>query len=520
LRLSIAKIGLLLVIVIVLPTIFFSAYEVSNLQRNEQMIDSIYVRQLESVLFSINQYSDDVVSSWASDIDAILKSNNIYKKERFHEFMNGHQSVNWIFLSDSINQAEIYSKVGDDEQKQIQDTMVNNLLRDNKMSITKLYQYIKSGYRKIQPVDIKADGKSLFLFLVTKSENLHQLCGIIVNTESFIRENLGPKIQSVAQNTFYISVFDKKNNNEIYSNELTVNPQRNIEHKKSIWLFPDYELGIKLKGETISDLANRRTNFNLWTIVILDIILLLAAWFVYRAVRQEIKLAQLKSEFVANVSHEIRTPLAIINMYSETLQMDRLKSEDKKHEYYKVINTETNRLSGIVNKILNFSKIESGKRAYKFEISDLNGIVKQVVETYQHHFKTKEFSCKTYFYQDKLTIKADREAVTDAIINLIDNAIKYSSDKKQIDIKTGLEKDNIYAEVKDYGIGIENKDQKLVFEKFYRVTSGNLAYKAQGSGIGLSIVKHIMEAHGGSVALESIPGKGSTFRLNFPKMST
>ena len=258
----------------------------------------------------------------------------------------------------------------------------------------------------------------------------------------------------------------------------------------------------------------------MFVIIILDIVLLLAAWFVYRAVRQQIRLAQLKSDFVANVSHEIRTPLAIINMYSETLEMDRIKSEEKKHEYYKIINTETNRLSGIVNKILSFSKIESGKREYKFTETDVNEVVEQITNTYQHHFRNKGFTCNFSPGENLPVINSDGEAITDAVINLIDNAIKYSNEEKQIDLTTGQSKRNVFIEVKDYGIGINEKDQKLVFDKFYRATKGDLAYKAKGSGIGLSIVKHIMDAHEGTIDLISEVGKGSRFILNFPIKAT
>lgn len=280
---------------------------------------------------------------------------------------------------------------------------------------------------------------------------------------------------------------------------------------------PDYELGIQLKGETIEDLVARRTRFNLWLIIIMDLVLILAAIFVFRSIRQQVRLTQIKSEFISNVSHEIRTPLAVINMYSETLEMDRIKDENKKKEYYRIINTETNRLSGIVNKILNFSKIENGKRNYKFEETDLNDIVSQTILTYQHHFRNKGFECNFKAADNLPLIWADREGITDALINLIDNAIKYSNDKKQINVFTGFNANWVFVTVQDYGVGIDDKDQKLIFDKFYRVTKGNLAHKAKGSGIGLSIVKHIMDAHKGDVTLKSALGSGSSFTLNFPK---
>ncbi|PLX12085.1 MAG: hypothetical protein C0598_06690 [Marinilabiliales bacterium] len=111
---------------------------------------------------------------------------------------------------------------------------------------------------------------------------------------------------------------------------------------------------------------------------------------------------------------------------------------------------------------------------------------------------------------------ADSEAITDAIINLIDNAIKYSSENKQIEIETKADKEGVFVAIRDFGLGIEEKYQKMVFDKFYRITEGNLAHKAKGSGIGLSIVSHIMEAHKGSVKLISKLGEGSTFILSFP----
>lgn len=515
-RIPIARIGLLLLLIIVLPTVFFSAYEVSNLYRNEQMVDSIYTRQLESVLFSINQYSDDVVSSWASDINDIMDGNAPQIQAGIQQFLDQHATINFIFFTDSAGRVDLYpqSSFRDSTDKYL--PLIAEMIADNKSNIRRLLEYLKSDYRKIQPVEAGLPEQSLLLFGLTGNEVKQPVCGILISTSDFIAEILGPKIQSVAQETFLISVTGKADGNEIYSNDIFRGNAVNTDHKKTTWLFPHYELGIALKGETIEDLVRQRTEFNILVIILLDLVLLLAAWFIYRAIRQEVRLAQLKADFVANVSHEIRTPLAIINMYSETLQMSRIGSEEKKMEYYRVINTETNRLSAIVNKILSFSKIESGKRTYSFEVINLNEVVQHVVDTYQHHFKSKNFTCNLLIAESAMNIKADKEAITDAIINLVDNAMKYSAGNNQIDIHTGHEKNSVYLEVRDYGIGIEKKDQKLVFEKFYRVTTGNLAYKSKGSGIGLSIVKHIMDAHGGNVSLDSSPGKGSRFRLNFP----
>lgn len=515
----ILNIGILLLLVIILPPIFFTTYEIGNLYRNEQMIDSIYVKQLESVIFSINQYSDDIVSSWANKLEQDIQNRKKNTEEIASSFIQWNRSVEMLFFIDTLKINTAYFKnLGNNSDAST--AAFQEIINGNANKIARLKQYMDGGYRKIQPIDIALPNSSLFIFAFKDSDNNIKICGIVVKSVGFIKENLGPKIQSVARDEFYFSVFYSETGDEVYSNEVYETADKNIQHKKKLWIMPDYQLGLQLKGETIEDLVQRRTRFNILIILIINFVLIVAAIFIYRSFKQEMKLAQLKSEFISNVSHEIRTPLAVINMYSETLSMNRIKDESKKKEYYSIINTEANRLSGMVNKILNFSKIESGKRTYKFIETDVNVIVAQILENYEHHFKRNGF---TYNFspKEKLPkVMADGEAIIDAIINLIDNAIKYSRDKKQIDISTGSDHASVFVVVKDFGLGIDEKYQKMVFDKFYRVTDGNLAHKAKGSGIGLSIVSHIMDAHKGSVKLKSKVGEGSTFILKFPFIKT
>jgi two-component system phosphate regulon sensor histidine kinase PhoR len=275
-------------------------------------------------------------------------------------------------------------------------------------------------------------------------------------------------------------------------------------------------LAIKLKGETIEDLVNQRAKTNLILIIALALILIAGAWLVFRNTKREVELAQVKSEFVSNVSHELRTPLSLISMFAETLEMGRVKSEEKKKEYYSIISQEALRLGKIVNKILSFSKMEAGKRTYNFEEVDLNEIVEQIYDSYRFHLQNNEFEFIFHRHDSPLKIKADSEALSEAIINLLDNAVKYSKDKKRVELLTGEKQESIFLEVTDLGIGIGTEDQKRIFEKFYRVSSG-LVHNTKGTGLGLSLVKHIMDAHKGEVTLSSELGNGSTFRLIFKK---
>jgi two-component system phosphate regulon sensor histidine kinase PhoR len=202
-------------------------------------------------------------------------------------------------------------------------------------------------------------------------------------------------------------------------------------------------------------------------------------------------------------------------MFSETLEMDRVKTDEKKKEYYSIISQEANRLSKIVNSILNFSKMEAGKRQYNFVDSYLNDVAENVYRSYKFHLEQKGFTFSIVKDESIPIIKIDEEAISEAIVNLVDNAVKYSNTSKEIIIRTGMENNNAYVQVEDKGIGIPEKDQKKVFEKFFRVSSGNV-HNVKGSGIGLSIVKHIVDAHKGKIELRSEVNKGSKFKLLLP----
>jgi len=388
-------------------------------------------------------------------------------------------------------------------------------LRENENEIQKVLKYFDAGYRQIYPVKTDLERTSLLLFALTSQENENNICGLFVDSEDFIKENLGPKFQSMAQGKFFISAFNKKTSEAVFTNDLFDQDEHEIRIKETLWLFNSYEIGIQLDGDPIEEMVNERRKNNIIIVVLMDVVLLIGAWFVYRNVRNEIKLAQIKSDFVSNVSHEIKTPLALINMYSETLEMGRINSEEKKLEYYKTINKEARRLSRMVNKILSFSKIENGKREYFFTQTDINEVVEKVISTYQHHFKNSNFTCKFNLAENLPLVNIDEEAIIDALNNLIDNAIKYSANIKSIEINTGIKAARVYVEVKDSGIGIKEKDQVLIFDKFFRVTHGNLAHHAKGSGIGLNIVKHIIDSHNGEILVQSSYGNGSSFTLFF-----
>lgn len=249
-------------------------------------------------------------------------------------------------------------------------------------------------------------------------------------------------------------------------------------------------------------------------IVFLDILLGTALWIGYDNVRREMRLSRLKSDFVANVSHELKTPLALIRLFAETLEMGRVAGAEKTTEYHRIINKETHRLTQLINNILDFSRIEAGRKEYSFAPVDPSRVVEDVVESYRFPIEQQGFTLKVDV-EPLPELHIDKDAIAQALINLINNAIKYSEVDKAVAVAGKRVGDEVHISVADQGIGIPRSEQKKIFDKFYRVES-SLVHETKGSGLGLSLVRHIMEAHGGDVRVDSAPGKGSTFTLVLP----
>jgi two-component system phosphate regulon sensor histidine kinase PhoR len=492
----------------------FTVFQITALNENERVITEIYDKQLEAILFSVNQYSQDLIDAWAGDIDD-AEQDSLKTEERMVEFLLENEAVSYILWSDSSLQSTLLWSLEDQENSNVK-TILTDSLKSREEDIARLRMFQKEGYLRKEPLgrlggDSNLINQSGLIFMLEQGSR-YQICLLVLDPQLFITQTLAQKIQSVAQQNFIISAYDDVNNVQITVLDSIAGqaPQ-----KRPLWLLPDYSLGIVLKGETIQNLARERTFNNLMILLGVDLILLIGLWMIYRNIRKEIRLAQIKSDFVSNVSHEIRTPLSLISMFAETLEMNRAANEEKKQEYYSIIRHEANRLASIVNKILSFSKMEAGKVNYDLEPTNLNEVVDDILRTYDYHLTSQGFSCKFGPAENLPMIATDQNAVSEALINLLDNAIKYSNGSKEIEVNVGKEGQNLFIEVKDQGLGIEPEDQKYIFDKFYRVPTGAV-HNTKGTGLGLTLVWRIMEAHGGSVEVDSQKGKGSTFRLIFP----
>jgi two-component system phosphate regulon sensor histidine kinase PhoR len=518
---STRRIGLLLALVFLLPALFFSVYEISSLNKDEKMIQDIYEKQLEAILFSVNQYCDDVVNSWILKIEAGMEMKPVDDENptAIENLFSINSSLAYIFVSDTMNgipvQRVFSSHHPADNALRIK---IDSARALGRFQIQKLVSYKKNGFQKVDILNYAwhtSESLQCLIFISEAGSQHPRVVGLLIEPETFVQELVGPRLQVIARDQFILSAFSKTSTTPVYT---TTRPDSVITGTQAItkdfWLLPDYTLGIQTKGSSLQQVIRERTTTNLTLLLMLDAVLIIAVILVFRNVKKEVQLAQNKADFVSNVSHEIRTPLALISMFAETLEMGRVKSEEKKQEYYGIISKETHRLSGIVNKILNFSQAEANKKTLHLEPVLLGPAIREILSTYEFHLKNKGFE---YVFTEtrEVSVKADKEAVAEVLVNLIDNAVKYSSEKKRIEIFTDIENHFGIIVVKDSGVGISAMDQKHIFDKFYRVTSGDLA-KSRGTGLGLSLVKQLMEAQGGKIAVYSQSGKGSSFTLYFP----
>jgi len=277
--------------------------------------------------------------------------------------------------------------------------------------------------------------------------------------------------------------------------------------------FPNLNLAIKLRGTKLAALGDHFVHTSFLILGGLSLLLAGGIFWTYRNVSKEMALARLKSDFVSNVSHELRTPLSLIRLYAETLEMGRVAAE-KHHEYYQIIRKESERLSGLINNILDFSRIEAGRKEYDFPETDLRELVHNTLDSYRYQIEQNGFT-----FEERIdpvpALRVDREAVARSLLNLVNNALKYSQDRKFIGVHLYRENGSVNLEVLDHGIGIPPQEQQKIFEKFYRV-GDPLVHNTKGSGLGLSLVRHIVEAHGGQVLVDSAPGEGSKFTISLP----
>jgi signal transduction histidine kinase len=244
-------------------------------------------------------------------------------------------------------------------------------------------------------------------------------------------------------------------------------------------------------------------------------LVLVSGYAVHRGISHELRVAQLQSDFVAAVSHEFRSPLTTLRTITELLAQNRISDESRRRQSYLFLDRETNRLHRLVEDLLDFGRMESGRKQYHMEPHDAFQLVRAVVADFSEDAAASGFRVETHLGSGPAAIQADEEALRRAVRNLLENAMKYSPECRTVWVDGEVNEQRVSISVRDQGMGIEQQEQRAIFQKFVR---GNAAKKAgiKGTGIGLSMVRQISEGLGGEIRLESKVGAGSTFTIVLP----
>jgi len=281
-------------------------------------------------------------------------------------------------------------------------------------------------------------------------------------------------------------------------------------------ILPSWQVGLfHPDGRSIDDLVWREKATSLAFLGGTLLVIILGISLTVRAAAHEVALSRLKSDFVSNVSHEFKTPLALIRMFGETLETGMVEDEAKRREFYRIIRTESERLTHLINKVLDFSRIDAGVKQYTFREADVVDVIRNTLDRYRLQVRDLGFTIDVELPPAPVIARIDPDAVSEALLNLLDNATKYSGECRRVEVSAVTSDSSITVSVEDHGVGIPKEDLPNIFVKFYRARTEQ-TLETPGSGLGLTLVKHIVEAHGGRVKVESEPMRGSRFSFGIP----
>ncbi len=520
---------------VVLPAaalVVLSALHLKSIQRDRQVEAAIqrdYMQYLQVSEKKLNARAYEVLDSVREDMPAADKVCN----PLLDKALEAHPNVAHLFVYSPQkglvvrSQPKRMHEAGFNMEAADFQRMMNSWIATEYESDTNKLEHMKSkGSRYMHFVNwaVRGDKRMLYqpaaMFLM-KDGGITALGGIALDAE-YVKDDLFPQMlatlvsheEQVEKNPPILMAHVRGDYTQFATSPGWDGGEPEVERTLE-GAFPGMVLGVKMQGTTVAAIGQRFMRTSFITLGALSILLAGGIILTHRNVAKEVALARLKSDFVSNVSHELRTPLSLIRLYAETLEMGRITTTEKSQEYYKIIRKESERLTALINNILDFSRIEAGRKEYDFRDTDLQELVRNTLESYRYQIEQNGFTFVEKIDDNVPPMKVDREAMARSLLNLVNNALKYSQDRKYIGVNLYRKNGSVKLEVEDHGIGIPENEQSKIFEKFYRV-GDPLVHNTKGSGLGLSLVRHIARAHGGEVAVDSEPGRGSKFTITLP----
>lgn len=495
-------------VIIILSAIILGYYSYKNALQFEALGEKSIV---ESMVVVANEKVNRIESTIISSDNSILSKidfNNIEALEKgWEDIIENNDYIDYLIVLEADKEGVLYLFNGIDGE-------LGNKYKE--IFLTTLLPHIKKEKEKgiLKHWHGKIDKE---YYLVSYFESLnkdHPFTVYIGYNVKKIISTLFPEIFFDSNQRQYINIVDEEGE-LIFGNNL-----KGVESFIVGRVFPTtfYRWRLQLSPIHAEELIIRAKTRKITDAILIGIalfIIISAIGIFSYAAYKERHLSKLKIDFISNVTHEIKTPLAIIKMFSDLLLMGKIKEEEKLKQYYEIIYKETQRLIHIIDNVLDFSRLERGKFEYNKEVLDIREIINDIRELYEPMFKVEGKKLTLKLIDKPVKVFADPEALKIAIVNLLDNTLKYAKESPEVIVELDSNQTQAVLKIIDFGPGIPHKEHKKVFERFYRIKSSGKS-KGNGTGIGLSIVKSIVKAHEGSVYIDKKTKVGTTFVIELP----
>lgn len=474
-------------------------------------------------LFSAIDDSNSAVQTFIRLYQDLIQAEWTLEKSQYEFFaQQAEESIDEIFSQDAPMQSyqSTFRMLRSEEKRQREITERLLTFQENAAPnlLAKVPQSMEEPRNALKRFTLDITGRTYLVSVPGEREGngneVNGFWGLLLNPEQ-LKANLAPVIrQNVSSEDIHWIVRGRDGqailkSDDSASGSMTV--RANFAGNFPPWSLELYQQDPRL----FETLLTSRRGIYLYMFVLLAGILIFGLTLTIRIVTHELELGKMKSDFVSTISHEFKSPLTSIRQLSEMLQAGRVPSEERRQRYYNVLLEQSERLSLLIDNILDFAKMEEGKKEFEFEMVDMGPLLEELVSTIQQQVRHEGFTVQAEIDAPLPSTQVDRAAITQAITNLIDNAIKYSAGAKKIYVRGFTRNQYLVIAVQDFGLGIKPAEIDKVFERFYR-GGDELTRTVKGSGLGLTLVKQIVQAHHGSVHVESEPGRGSTFSIRLP----